>query len=346
MGKFFINIGFARSGTTTLHHYFKNTSATVPKYEKEIKAFYEDINKEAYLKNFDKEDSSDSIFFESSPQYAHLATPEYKKVIDRIALALGKDDVNIVINLREPISRAFSNYWHNIGSHHSVFGRFWSVKNTDDAKRFRSCYDFSFYDAISRKKMRDNFFPDYADIIKYAINIFGKNKVHVISINGLDSGVKCLFEKMNIEFNGKKDIHVNKSFRPRYYISRPGGGVYSIVTTAGDYLVRVPEGGMLILSDKFCEVIRQDRYDLNEIFCASSHWTDSINTTHVRKIMGDYFKRQVQLFKDIPDSCFLNGCADDFLEKSFEDKFIDVSNSNKIPFGLEGIEELEVLSKC
>lgn len=344
--KYIINIGFARSGTTSLHHYFRNSTVAVPKKEKEIKAFFNDVTPEEYIHYFDKDNENNNIFFESSPQYSHVPVADYCRVINRIKKVLGKDNVHIVINVRDPVPRAFSNYWHNIGSHHSVFGKLWSVRDREDPKRFSMCYDLSFYDAIFNKKIRDNLFPDYAKIINYAISAFGEHAVSVLPIEKLEEGVKELFNKLDLPFLGKGKIHVNKSFRPTYYMSKRGGAVYSIPTVTGDYLVKVPEGALLLISEKACELLSEKEYDVLKIANAANHWSTSVSSCHVRNILPDYFSNQEEELEKIPDSCFLSGNANDFAGLFSKEATVSVSSSNKVPFGLENIKGLEVISKC
>lgn len=116
----FLIVGAAKSGTTSLYHYLKNHPEIFLSKRKEgiffsgLKGF-NGIGSREYneriIKNIKdyqelfQDVSNEKVIGDASPDYLFY----YKESIDRIIKHLG-NDVKIIIILRNPIHRAFSNY--------------------------------------------------------------------------------------------------------------------------------------------------------------------------------------------------------------------------------------------
>jgi len=111
---FFI-VGAGKSGTTSLYAYLKDTPGIYMSAEKEPRYFHEhnvDVylarpemrisNKTKYLKLFQNA-KNEKVIGEASPSY--LRDPETPKLIHNVV-----PDAKIIILLRDPVERAFSNY--------------------------------------------------------------------------------------------------------------------------------------------------------------------------------------------------------------------------------------------
>jgi len=165
---FFI-VGAPRAGTTTLYDYLKRTEGVFMSPKKEPHYFSQAIShtkaphairdKKKYLSLFNGvknekavgEASSSYLWDPLAPQLIHKQFPEAK----------------IIIILRDPIERSFSNYYWRIGS-----GRKFS----------------SFYDAIQKSlQVKDDFFKGviiegswYYEQVKRYLDIFGTKQVKII----------------------------------------------------------------------------------------------------------------------------------------------------------------------
>ncbi len=111
--KFLIIPGYAKSGTTFLYEQLANSGAPInlPK-RKELDYFRSADSFEGYLEQFETQDP-DKVFLDASPLYALPGDG----TASRIKKALKGHDVKIVFCLRDPLSRAYSHYMHDISTH-------------------------------------------------------------------------------------------------------------------------------------------------------------------------------------------------------------------------------------
>ncbi len=106
----FLIIGAQKAGTTTLHHVLKKHPEIFMPEEKEIGFFFKEKLYKKGISHYEK-------YFDSA-SYEHKAigeaTPSYcmkLKTIERIKQY--NSDMKLVFILRNPIDRAYSQYWHN-----------------------------------------------------------------------------------------------------------------------------------------------------------------------------------------------------------------------------------------
>lgn len=106
----FIIAGAQKCGTSTLHFALKKHPEVFMSSPKELNFFHVRQNYERGIEwyaSFFKECHSNYIAGESTPEYFH-----YEQVPKRIANTL--PNVKIIILLRNPVDRAYSNYWHSV----------------------------------------------------------------------------------------------------------------------------------------------------------------------------------------------------------------------------------------
>lgn len=155
----FLIAGFPKCGSTSLHYYFKeHPDIFMPeqkelhfftydilikqnkgKGDKEVKKFH--IGKLAEYKECYKNAEGKKAVGDASPSYAN-----YKEAIPKIKHTLG-DNVKIIVVVRDPIKRAYSNYLHLVRENRE---------------------HLSFYDALMEEKNRIKM--GYADFWYYTFN--------------------------------------------------------------------------------------------------------------------------------------------------------------------------------
>lgn len=162
----FLVAGFPKCGSTSLHYYFnEHPDIYMPsqkelhfftyeilikqnrgKGDKEVKKFHVGSLKE--YQNCFKKVSGEKAVGDVSPSYAN-----YSLVIPKIKETLGPD-VKIIVIVRDPIKRAFSNYLHLLRE-----GR----------------EELSFYDALLKEEERKR--DKYSDFWYYTFNSFYADKI-------------------------------------------------------------------------------------------------------------------------------------------------------------------------
>ncbi|WP_223669275.1 hypothetical protein [Kangiella shandongensis] len=341
--KFAINLGFARSGTTTLHRHFTNNDmCCVPEEEKEIKAFMDDsITLDKYLSKFNHDGKR--VIFESSPPYCHTGIQGYTKVLQNIKSILGEQDLILIFNIREPIERAFSHYWYNIGKHHSIFGKRWNVKSYDHERRFKDVFDSSFYDCLKIQKQREGLFPPYHLIIRYAVELLGVDRVKIIHVNELNQAVPEIFKELGVPYDGDPALKVNQYVQPSYYHSK-NNNIFEVTTINNKYLIKIPSNKLLILSGVGAELLDGEQYDLWKIAGAANHWTRTLDSRLVQKRLIKYYKKLYEGFSKIEDSCFVGDSKALFLESLFTHK-VHKSKTGSFNHKIEDIDGIEIMHK-
>lgn len=115
--KFLIIPGFAKSGTTFLFEQLAASGAPInlPK-RKEVDYFRSAESFEGYLDQFETQDP-DKVFLDASPLYGLPGT----NVASTIKKTLKGHDVKFIFCLRDPLSRAYSHYMHDISTHFFLY---------------------------------------------------------------------------------------------------------------------------------------------------------------------------------------------------------------------------------
>ena len=120
----FILIGAAKSGTTSLYQYFKQTSGIFMSEEK-MPGFFNSValhmaikNKEKYLKLFSKAKKSDLV---GEATHRYISDPKSAELIKNTL-----PNVKIIVSLRDPVDRAYSQYFNRLrrGDHPIPFGEY------------------------------------------------------------------------------------------------------------------------------------------------------------------------------------------------------------------------------
>ena len=161
----FLIVGAQKSGTTSLHDILDAHPQTLMSTPKEVNFFTYDYKVEKgleyYSTFFQKKNSTEPIAIgESSPGY--ICYPDIHKKIHQ---HLGK--IKIVIILRNPIKRAFSQYWDNRRQLKEVLTEEEIIAN---------------YLEVDYKPGRKGYFSRgvyYNDVKKY-MDLFGRENVHII----------------------------------------------------------------------------------------------------------------------------------------------------------------------
>jgi hypothetical protein len=183
----FLVVGAQKCGSTSLHDILSEHPQANMSKEKEVNFFiYENrYNKglEYYSSFFDQPDSNHRVTGCSSPGY--ICTPGVHKLIHQ---NLG--DIKIVIILRDPIKRAFSQYWHNRRDFNEYMTESEIVENyleTDYSPTRKGYFSRGIY---------------YRDVKKY-IDLFGEENVHIIILEHLiknqTSGLHGLYDFLGID---------------------------------------------------------------------------------------------------------------------------------------------------
>lgn len=165
----FLVVGGQKCGSTSLHDILSEHPQANMSKVKEINFFTNEdkYNKglEYYSTFFDQPDSKHRVTGESSPGY--ICTPGVHKLIHQ---NLG--DIKIVIILRDPIKRAFSQYWDNRRDLNESMSESEIVDaylETEYSPKRRGYFSRGIY---------------YRDVKKY-IELFGENNVHIIILEHL-----------------------------------------------------------------------------------------------------------------------------------------------------------------
>ena len=115
--KILIIPGFAKSGTTFLYDQLRHLGDKINMpVRKEIDYFRRGDNWDEYMKCFETHDP-DKVFLDASPQYSTAD----ETVIKNAKTALKGHDVKILFGLRDPLSRAYSHYLHDLSAMFWIF---------------------------------------------------------------------------------------------------------------------------------------------------------------------------------------------------------------------------------
>ncbi len=180
---FFI-VGAAKSGTTSLYNYLTQHPSVFMPVNKEPYFFggrretESQIDLEEYLKLFEGVPQSMSAG-EASTTYLFLQNAAYK--IKRF-----QPRANIIMVLRNPVDRAYSQYWHNFrnGYVHSSFDE----ELQAEEKRLRCGWDGFFPDAHAPAYYLKS--GHYAEQVSRFLEVFGKDSVRVYLFEDLISNAR------------------------------------------------------------------------------------------------------------------------------------------------------------
>ncbi|KZY42018.1 hypothetical protein A3731_11660 [Roseovarius sp. HI0049] len=178
--KAIICIGFAKTGTTSLHMAFSELSGVrVPLLKKELR-YFERQNRslEGYLSEFfHKEEeaySKDAILFESSPPYSNGSDgEELRELLCRIKAIF--PDALIILSMRHPVKRAYSNYVHKLhGLALRGYGGHKLAGEARDMNIFHLPYHVSFHAAMFKDATLTR---SYADAVEAVLDVFGPDQL-------------------------------------------------------------------------------------------------------------------------------------------------------------------------
>lgn len=214
----FLIVGAQKSGTTTLYDILNEHPEVNMSEVKEINYFTskEKVDKglEFYSKYFTENKGEEKIRGEASPGY--ICFPGAAKSIKSM---LG--EVKIVMILRDPIKRAFSQYWDN--------RRHLSENLTED--EIIKSFLFPDYDPEKRGYFSRGVYINY---IEEYLRYFDASSIHIIILEELlekpQIELKKLFEFLNIDAS-EKHLELTKSSNSsmiwqnpiyKYFLNNPG----------------------------------------------------------------------------------------------------------------------------
>lgn len=126
----FVIPGASKSGTSSLHHYLSEHPDIYMPAEKELHFFSRDANYdaglEAYERHFDGWDGESAVG-EASPTYFYHGNVWKERSGDlrwvpendsAVRLSEAYPDIDVLITLRNPATRAYSQYWKNVRQGH------------------------------------------------------------------------------------------------------------------------------------------------------------------------------------------------------------------------------------
>jgi len=213
--KFLIIPGFAKSGTTFLFEQLAASGAPInlPK-RKEVDYFRSADSFKGYLDQFETQDP-DKVFLDASPLYGLPGT----QVAARIKKVLKGHDVKIIFCLRDPMSRAYSHYMHDISTHFFLYAH----------------GPYSFYSPSVLRKYFHPLFPPVRDFTK----AFGKGNVTGFGFKSTGPNLsKDILEFLSLPEDWTLDFAVNPAVggsipriyfdTQRYLTVRSGKELYSL----------------------------------------------------------------------------------------------------------------------
>jgi hypothetical protein len=306
---FIINVGMARSGTTATDAFFRNRQEfAVPQARKELKFFmkHEDPSLADYMSHFN---SGPLRFFEASPPYMHGGMARFESCLKGASALVDQGArVTILFCVRSLLKRAFSHYWHDIGSHHAKFGSVWQINSTDHRDRFQKVFRDSFVQQINRSKAK--LFPDLVGMIVRAIEVLGSENVRVLQMRGLDAGLRDLLEYSGLILREPITTkRITSAAIPQYFFGGRNGRDHEVNTDAGVQQFHVPKNRCLLFARHHSEVLSSEDFNLGRIVDASNSWSRSFDTDLLPDKIFDYLEVQADGVESLPEEVFLAGCA-------------------------------------
>ena len=185
----FLVIGAARSGTTLLHQYFlQHPDIYVPKNKQpEPHYFLKSSNYEKGVENY-----LDSFFTEVGKEKAIGEISTSNMYGEHVAKRIFEFDPNmkLIVLLREPVQRAFSNYWHskNNGFEKLTFQEAILTEDSRLAGLDREIAEIAPYAYIGRSR--------FATQLERFLKYFKKEQIHISLFEDLISKTRA--ELVNI----------------------------------------------------------------------------------------------------------------------------------------------------
>lgn len=310
---FIVNVGLARCGTTAASKFMSDHPAfATPTTRKELKYFFtEPVSVKDYVAQFS---GPGPRFFEASPPYARLGD-NFPDCLGRIArLRDAGHRVVILFCLRNLIKRAFSLYWHDIGSHHARYGATWNFRQDDDPNRFTKLYTRGFTEQMKAPETREKFMPDVTMLIAEAAKVFGQDAVRIAYMKRLDQSLQELMEMVGIAVDAPvKSKRIAPSSAPLYLNGGLNGHMMDIETKTGPRRVTVPGGTCLLFSRRHAEVLRADRFDIEAITAAAKTWSYDVSRDALPGKLVSYAKRQAAALSKVPSEMVLAGAKKEMM---------------------------------
>ena len=225
----FLIVGAPRTGTTSMHRYLSEHPEIFLAGKKELHYFtneYLTANSNGpkdkvyrYCKTLDEY----RAFFQDVPAKAKAVgeiSPSYlffPQCIPKIKALLG-ESVRIIIMLRNPIERAYSNYWHMVNLKRETL-TFWDALQAEEERLERGWRNIWLYKRHSL----------YSEKVRRYIEEFGSSKVKVLLYDDFSSntlrtlqdvhrflGVRAEFAPKNIDVVfGGRGVEKRRSLGPR-----------------------------------------------------------------------------------------------------------------------------------
>ncbi len=215
----FIIAGFPKCGTTSLHHYLNEHPDIYMPGQKELHFFTFHIlsklnngpkdaivkktqidNLEKYL-NFYKNVRNEIAIGDASPSYINHPS-QFKKIKDYL------DDPKVIIILRDPINRAYSNYLHLKREHREKL-TFKEAISIEDERKTNKYSDFwyykfnsTYYDKVIKAK------ETFSDVLILTSEELSKNR---------ETTLKNIYKFLEVDENFKLKRNFNNFNKGGYY---------------------------------------------------------------------------------------------------------------------------------
>lgn len=226
----FLIPGASRSGTTSLYYYLRSHPDVFMPEKKELRYFDRNDNfgdQRAYLENF-KCSNGEKIVGESSPPYFYNFvidedgnyTFDFETPAERISEF--NSDMKILITLRNPVDRAYSQYWKNRNNNSSNEGKSYLQVCKEEAEGDKiieerdQCFLYKNKYSIHLKPWFENFPDDQLKIIIFEEWIQNREEVleEICEFLGVDSNYD-FSDVLNEEKNSSR-IYRSRLFKHFY----------------------------------------------------------------------------------------------------------------------------------
>jgi hypothetical protein len=200
--RWLFGIGLEKCGTTFLEAALRATPGFCgPRAMKETVFFAHNFDKGFdWYEDLFSARKPDDICVEFTPYYIHNPT-----ALQRMAAFASQ--AKVIINLRNPVYRAFSNYWHNIYNHHCLHN---SVLPEVSLPRGAAFYSKTFYDEFDA---RSYLFVRYSALVLRAISIFGRENVLVLVLERDLADLTALEQKLRAFLHRDMSLAAPRSAR-------------------------------------------------------------------------------------------------------------------------------------
>jgi hypothetical protein len=198
----FLIIGAQKAGTTSLYYYLRQHPSVIPAIRKEIHFFdrYYRQGEAWYRAMFPLESkcrssvddgSGKAITGEATPCYLlHPLAPQ------RVHKA--NPDAKLIILLRDPIERAFSQYHHEVRKGHEsrTFGQALAAEEETIQRELEKIEHDEFFDSFALSHSSYLTRSRYAELIKKWFRYFDRDRVLILESKELSKNTKETLEKV------------------------------------------------------------------------------------------------------------------------------------------------------